>query len=72
MGAEDGVAAPVGDELAEAVGTAVCHRPDKILLPCGSHGDVVQRGTACYCDQGLPLLIIRYTGVRAEPAIADR
>jgi hypothetical protein len=35
------VAVPVGDELAKAVGMAVCHGPDEVVIGGDSHGDVV-------------------------------
>ena len=41
VGAEDGVAAPVGDQFAEAVGAAVGHGPDEVVVPGDSYGDVV-------------------------------
>jgi hypothetical protein len=34
VGAEDGVAGAAGDELAEAVGVAVCHRAQEVVVVC--------------------------------------
>src|SRR5271165_5406419 len=44
MSAEDAVAAPIGDELAEAVGMAVCHRPQQLVVLDYDDGDVVIAG----------------------------
>jgi hypothetical protein len=44
VGAEDGAAVAVGDELTEAVGMTVCHGPDEVVIPGDSHGDVVVAG----------------------------
>src|SRR5271157_1345545 len=44
MSAEDAVPAPVGDELAEAVGVAVCHRPQQLVVLDYDDGDVVIAG----------------------------
>src|SRR5215471_19555232 len=44
MGAQDRVAAPVSDQLAEPAGPAVGHRPDQVVVPGNAHGDVVTCG----------------------------
>ena len=76
MRAEDAVAAPVGDELAEAVGMAVRHRPQQLVVPGYADGEVVLAGGLAFGQADRAVLRVSETaawhrtvvGLAAGPA----